>query len=99
MLLTASSPAIDNPPRGTVYDLPSVPANLEHAGLTWGNYGGYVFGIIKALAGRAALPSEQFATDAAAGKLPASAGCSLHTRSVNIRQMCRTAESIRRSAT
>jgi phospholipase C len=71
MLLTASSPAIDNPPRGTVYDLPSVPANLEHAGLTWENYGGYVFGMIKAFAGRVALPSEQFAKDAAAGKLPA----------------------------
>jgi phospholipase C len=70
MLLTADSPAIDNPPSGTVYDLPSIPANLERAGLTWGNYGGYVFGLIKALAGRAALPSEQFAIDAAAGRLP-----------------------------
>src|SRR5438445_3485580 len=45
MLLTADSPVIDNPPHGLVYDLPSMPASLERAGLTWGNYGGYVFGM------------------------------------------------------
>ena len=71
MLLTADSPAIDNPPRGTVYDLPSLPANLDRAGLTWGNYGGYAFGMIKALAGHASLPSEQFVKDASTGRLPA----------------------------
>jgi phospholipase C len=54
-----------------VYDLPSLPASLDAAGLTWGNYGGYAFGMIKALAGRPQLPSAQFATDAAAAKLPA----------------------------
>lgn len=74
MLVAADSPVIDNPPRaggGPVYDLPSLPAALEAAGHTWGNYGGYVFGMITALALRPALPSTQFAVDAAAGALPA----------------------------
>jgi len=71
MLLTADSPVIDNPSGNPVYDLPSLPASLDVAGLTWGNYGGYAFGLIKSLAGRPQLPSGRFATDAAAGKLPA----------------------------
>ena len=71
MLLTADSPIIDNPSGNPVYDLPSLPANLDAAGLNWGNYGGYAFGLIKALAKRPQLPSTQFATDAKAGKLPA----------------------------
>ena len=70
MLLTADSPVIDNPSGNPVYDLPSLPARLNAAGLTWGNYGGYAFGLIKALAGSPQLASGQFATDAAAGKLP-----------------------------
>lgn len=52
MVLTADSPIIDNPSGNPVYDLPSLPASLDAAGLTWGNYGGYAFGMIKALAGR-----------------------------------------------
>src|ERR1700746_2322148 len=64
MLLTADSPIIDNPSGNPVYDLPSLPASLDAAGLTWGNYGGYAFGLIKALAKRPQLPSEQFAKDA-----------------------------------
>jgi phospholipase C len=71
MLLTAGSPVIDNPSGNPVYDLPSLPSSLEAAGLTWGNYGGYAFGLIKALAARPQLASDQFARDAAAGKLPA----------------------------
>src|SRR6266568_2161605 len=71
MLLTADSPVIDNPQGNPVYDLPSVPASLTAAGLAWGNYGGYAFGLIKALSKSPKLPSEQFAKDAAAGKLPA----------------------------
>jgi len=71
MVITADSPIIDNPHGNPVYDLPSLPASLDAAGLTWGNYGGYAFGMIKALAGRPQLPSAQFATDAAAAKLPA----------------------------
>jgi phospholipase C len=70
MLLTADSPIIDNPSGNPVYDLPSLPASLDVAGLTWGNYGGYAFGLIKALVGRPQLSSSQFAADAAAGKLP-----------------------------
>ena len=75
MLIAADSPWIDNPPGNyrvqstQVVDIPSLPAQLEQAGLTWGNYGGYAFEFIKALAGKQ-LPSTQFATDAAAGKLP-----------------------------
>jgi len=71
MVITADSPIIDNPHGNPVYDLPSLPASLDAAGLTWGNYGGYAFGMIKALAGRPQLPSAQFVTDAAAAKLPA----------------------------
>ena len=70
MLLTAGSPIIDNPSGNPVYDLPSLPASLDAAGLAWSNYGGYAFGLIKALAGRPQLSSVQFAKDAAAGKLP-----------------------------
>jgi phospholipase C len=61
---------IDNPSGNPVYDLPSLPASLEAAGLNWGNYGGYAFDMIKALRGRSKLASQQFAKDAAAGKLP-----------------------------
>jgi phospholipase C len=70
MLLTADSPIIDNPSGNPVYDLPSLPASLDAAGLTSGNYGGYAFGLIKALARHPKLSSDQFAKDAAAGKLP-----------------------------
>jgi phospholipase C len=63
MLLTADSPIIDNPSGNPVYDLPSLPASLDAAGLTWGNNGGYAFGMIKALATRPELPSAQFAMD------------------------------------
>ena len=76
MLIAADSPWIDNPPgnyrvgASQELDLPSLPALLEQAGLTWGNYGGYAFDFIKALAGKQ-RPSAQFATDARAGTLPA----------------------------
>ncbi|HMJ49693.1 MAG TPA: alkaline phosphatase family protein [Burkholderiales bacterium] len=76
MLVAADSPVIGNPPnyrRGShqpMFKLPSLPANLEHAKLTWGNYGGYVFDFIHGLAGRNKHPSEQFKQDALAGKLP-----------------------------
>jgi len=70
MLLTADSPVIDNPSGAPLYDLPSLPASLDRAGLAWANYGGYALGMIKELAGRTALPSSQFVIDAAAGKLP-----------------------------
>src|ERR1700674_1070170 len=71
MVLTADSPVVDNPHGQPVYDLPSLAANLDAAGLPWRNYGGYAFGLIKALTGRPQLSSDQFAKDAAAGNLPA----------------------------
>jgi phospholipase C len=75
MLIAADSPWIDNP-HGSYrmqaqqqVDLPSLPAQLEAAGLTWGNYGGYAFDFIKALAGKQ-RPSARFVADARAGVLP-----------------------------
>jgi len=76
MLIAADSPIIDNPPRyrlpanQPLFDLPSLPASLEAAGHTWGNYGGYAFDFLKALHGRNKFSSERFAQDARAGKLP-----------------------------
>jgi len=70
MVIAAASPVIDNPTGNPVFDLPSLPAGLDAAGLSWGNYGGYAFDMIKALRGRSKLASAQFAKDAAAGKLP-----------------------------
>jgi phospholipase C len=72
MVIAADSPVIDNIPRrnSPLYDLTSLPAALEKAGLTWANYGGYAFDYIKALQGRNKFSSDQFKRDAAAGKLP-----------------------------
>jgi phospholipase C len=77
MLITAASPIINNPHSNDPaklrppYNLPSLPVLLEKAGLTWGNYGGYAFHYVKALKNKAANhTSQQFAADAAAGKLP-----------------------------
>src|SRR5262249_17241196 len=53
MLICADSPVINNPHHhyrptpSDVYDLKSLPAALEHAGLTWANYGGDAFSYIK----------------------------------------------------
>jgi phospholipase C len=77
MLIMADSPVIDNPSRSyrtkpgpPLYDQPSLPAQLDAAGLSWGNYAGYAFEFIKYTAGKQRR-WQQFATDAAAGKLPA----------------------------
>jgi phospholipase C len=76
MLITGDSPIVNNPhggyrtTPGQAWDLPSLPAQLEQAGLTWGNYGGYAFDFVKALAGRHKHPSTQFVQDAGAGTLP-----------------------------
>lgn len=76
MLVMADSPIVDNPhtdyrnnPGPPVYDQPSLPAQLDAAGLTWGNYDGYVFEFIKHTAGHK-RPWQQFAADAAARNLP-----------------------------
>jgi phospholipase C len=76
MLVTGDSPLIDNPPRyrrgatGVTYKLASLPAQLDQAKHTWGNYGGYVFDLIDGLTGQNKYTSGQFKQDALAGKLP-----------------------------
>jgi len=77
MLIMADSPLVDNPgtnyrkhPGPPVYDQPSLPSHLDAAGLSWGNYNGYAFEFIKYTAGRR-RKWQQFATDAAGGRLPA----------------------------
>jgi len=51
MLIAAASAVINNPSSGSSpsFDLPSLPANLQAAGLTWRNYGGYAFPYIAQL--------------------------------------------------
>lgn len=78
MLIAAHSPLINNPHhRDPIelqppFDLPSLPASLENAGLAWRNYGGYAFHFISSLRKHPAnVRSEQFAQDATAGNLPA----------------------------
>ena len=76
MLIMADSALIDNPARSyrrhpgpPLYDQPSLPSQLDTAGLSWGNYQGYAFEFIKYTAGKS-KPSTQFASDAAARRLP-----------------------------
>lgn len=72
MLIAADSPVINNIPSSSseTFNIPSLPAAMNSAGLSWANYGGYAFAYIQGLT-TSELPSAQFATDAAAGKLPA----------------------------
>jgi phospholipase C len=77
MLIMADSPLIDNPSRSyrnnpgpPLYDKPSLPAQLDKAGLTWGNYSGYAFDFIKYTAGKNKKTWQHFAADASAKKLP-----------------------------
>ena len=73
MLIAADSPVINNPPFDSTpsYDIPSVPQNLQAAGLTWRNYGGYAFPYITNLKGNDwNVAAQQFVTDAQAGNLP-----------------------------
>src|SRR5258708_23257729 len=57
-------------PGPPVYDQPSLRSQLDAAKLSWGNYNGYAFDFIKYTAGKKHT-WQQFATDAAAGQLPA----------------------------
>src|SRR6202030_2679403 len=75
MLIMADSPLVDNPksnyrqhPGPPVYDQPSLPSQLDTAGLSWRNYNGYAFEFIKHTSG-GKKPWQQFATDVAAGNL------------------------------
>src|SRR5256714_6768004 len=76
MLIMADSKLVDNPstsyrkhPGPPLYDQPSLPSQLDAARLTWGNYNRYAFEFIKYASGKKRT-RQQFATDAAAGKLP-----------------------------
>jgi len=76
MLICGDSPIIDNAPRyrtpsGSLFALGSLPAALEKARKSWGNYGGYAFAYVRDLASRPVRPSARFKTDALAGNLPA----------------------------
>ena len=76
MLIMADSKLVNNPstnyrkkPGPPLYDQPSLPSQLDAARLTWGNYNGYAFEFIKYASGKKRT-WQQFAIDAAAGKLP-----------------------------
>ncbi len=81
MLIAADSPVIDNASAHRTYqpqppfDLPSLPAALTAAGLTWRDYADAhesYFRDIAGLAGAASnVPSAHFDTDVASGSLPA----------------------------
>jgi phospholipase C len=76
MLICADSPVINNPHHhyrptpADRYQLPSLPAALDKARLSWGNYGGYAFAYIDGLHTRN-HGRDKFAADARAGALPA----------------------------
>ena len=78
MLIAAASPVIDDTSTSRTYqpkppfNLPSLPASLAKAGLTWGSYGAThnYFSEITALKGSPHIkPSANFDTDVAAGNL------------------------------
>ncbi|MBV8928798.1 MAG: hypothetical protein JO152_06720 [Mycobacteriaceae bacterium] len=78
MLICADSPVINNPHHhyrptpADRYQLPSLPAVLDKAGMSWGNYGGYAFAYIEGLHTHGNNHSrDQFAAHARAGNLPA----------------------------
>lgn len=77
MLVAADSPVIDNPHKNDPpsmqppYNISSLPANLSTSGISWKNYGGFIFDDITALMGNPAnVSAGQFAIDAAAGNIP-----------------------------
>lgn len=77
MLICADAPIINNPshlynPRpADMYNLASLPLQLERAQLTWGNYGGYAFHYIRELAGhRSNHTRDLFLHHASSGRLP-----------------------------
>jgi phospholipase C len=77
LIMADSGGLIDNPstnyrkhPGPPLVDQPSLPSQLDAAGLSWGNYNGYAFEFIKYTVGKKRT-WQQFAADASAGKLPA----------------------------
>jgi len=76
MLICADAPIINNPAHhynpkpADAYALPSLPMQLEKAGKTWANYGGYAFHFVKELAAsKYNHTRDLFLQDAGAGKL------------------------------
>src|SRR5216684_1885280 len=69
MVIAADSPIIENPHPAPLFDLPTLPAQLDAAGLSWTNYGGYAFDYIKYTNGKNKATSDQFALDAGAGNV------------------------------
>jgi len=76
-LISADAPVINNPHHqyrptpADRYQLPSLPAALEKAGMSWGNYGGYAFAYINGLhTHNNNHTRDQFAAHARAGTLP-----------------------------
>src|SRR4029077_4195440 len=69
MVIAADSPITENPHGAPLFDLASLPAQLDAARFSWKNYGGYAFDYIKYTNGKHNATSDQFAVDAAAGKL------------------------------
>jgi len=77
MLICADAPTINkpahhyNPRAGDAYNIRSLPMQLERAGKTWANYGGYAFHFINELAGHKSNHTRDlFLHDARAGRLP-----------------------------
>ena len=77
MVIAADSPIINNPHANDPqkmqppYNLPSLPENLQKAGLEWNNYGGFAFEYITNLKNNSrSVTAAQFAQDASTGKLP-----------------------------
>jgi phospholipase C len=71
MVIAADSPFIDNPQPGDPSRIASsLPLLLDRSKLSWGNYGGYAFQYLSGVGGRNKYSSDQFAKDAASGKLP-----------------------------
>jgi phospholipase C len=71
MVLAADSPFIDNPTPGDPSRVSSsLPLLLDKGKLSWGNYGGYAFQYLSGAGERNKYSSDQFAKDAASGKLP-----------------------------
>jgi len=70
MLVAAASPIIENPHPAPLFDLPTLPAQLDAARFTWTNYGGYVFDYLKYTNGKSKKQPADFAVDAVAGRLP-----------------------------
>lgn len=78
MVIAADSPIINNPHKNDPtqpqppYNLPSLPQQMETAGLSWKSYGSYAHQYITALQKSPNnVPSDQFVKDAAVGNLPA----------------------------